>query len=174
MLVNLSTEDKPIKKKAGRPKKGSISDNEKASKYLQLCKEGKTLSEIAAAFDMDEESFKKLPEAQRSKLKSVWKLGQTYFKAYHEALYKHMLANKKDFLAFQVTGQKELLTVYIKDWNIKKETKVTVTNKWETMSEKDIDRELQSTLKRKNTKNLVIDVLGLNNDDSESASTKPH
>lgn len=166
----------PIKKKkGGRPKKDGIPADEMPNTYLQLCKEGKTLSEIAAHFGVSLEEFKKWPETKRkSRLGTVWKLGQTYFQAYHEALYKEMIKNKKDYLAFQVTGQKELLSVYIKEWNIKKETKVTVTNKWEQMSEKDIDRELQSTLKRKNTKNLVLDVLGLQSDDSKSPPSKPH
>lgn len=166
--------EQPIQqKKKGRPKKAGISSDDIDSKYLQLCREGKTLSEIASEFHLSEEEFKKLPETRKgAKLGTVWKLGQTYFKAFHEALYKEMVRNKKDYSSQQISGQKEFLTVYVKEWNIKKETKVTVENKWETMSEKDIDRELQSTLKRKNTKNLVLDVLGLNNDNSESTPSK--
>lgn len=151
-----------------------MSQEDIAKKYLQLCEEGKTLSEIAKEFKVSEDEFKKWPKnSRKAKLGAVWELGLTYFKAYHEALYKEMVRNKKDYSSQQITGQKEFLTVYVKEWNIKKETKVTVTNKWEGMSEKDIEKELQSTLKRKNNKALIIDILGLHSD-TERSSPKPH
>lgn len=159
-------------KKKGRPKKQCISADSIPDEYLNLCREGKTLSEIAAHFKVSLEEFKKWPdEARKAKLKTVWKLGQTYFQAFHEALYKEMVNNKKAYDASQRTGQKEFLNVYIKEWNVKKEANITVNNKWDNMSEKDLNRELEATLKRKHNKELIYNIFNLNNDKSDSTSS---
>lgn len=151
-----------LKKKPGRPKKTNGYTDDVSTQYLDLCKQGKGLSQIASHFGITEKTLNKWKDDPRkSKLGTVWELGFTYCKAYHENLLEEMIADKK-VMSHQINSQQHRMAVMFQEWNLKKESKITVNNRFEELPEKELDKEVLSMIKRKNHKEFLVSALNLN------------
>ena len=168
------TEEVKQKNKGGRPKKEGGYTDATASRYLELCKEGKTLSQIASDFKVTEkELLKWANDPKKSKLHTCWELGRTYCQAFHEAYLDEMIKDKKVY-SHQINSQQHRMAVMFKDWNLKKESKVTVTNRYDDMTEAELDKEVMAMIKRKTHKEFLLNVLGDNGQEDTGTSESTH
>lgn len=180
----VSTKNKEKKLYTGKPrgrKKGKIRvDETMADEYLDLCKQGKTITIIAAHFETTEEQLIKWGTQDKKrypKLNSVWERGKTAFKAFHEDLLDQMIRGDFKAAAQNIASHERRLAVYIDKWNLKQKSQVTVDNRYEAMSDEELDKEVNATLKRKVNKELITRILDISKkndrpeDSTESRTT---
>lgn len=175
MISDMS--QKKIPKPRGRPKRlGGYHDNV-STEYLELCRQGKSITQIAAHFTITEDELRSWAKdkIKRSKLATVWELGKTLCQAFHEDLLDQMIRATPRAAASEIASHQHRMAVMFKKWNLKNETKVTVTNKFEQMTDDELNKEVHAVLKRKINKELFTTVLDKTSDqkrtDTDGASS---
>lgn len=113
-------------------------------KFLELCRAGKTPTQIAVALDIFKDELIKL--SKTDDFKDTWQKGKELYQAYHEDLLDKMMqpqsgADTKD----RDLQRWRLETLFKQDWSAKAEPELE-TNKASSMSNEELEERIKNLL----------------------------
>lgn len=122
----------PIKRPAGRPKgvKSTTSSQAISDRFLDLCRQGHSLTQISAAMNIPKEQFERWSK-DKVKHKSFVKAfqdGKTAWQAYHETLLQKMIRGEIKAASAEISAQQFVLKTQFKsEWTEKTDSKIEIT-----------------------------------------------
>lgn len=121
--------------------------------FLDLCKEGKTLTQISSHVGIPRDVLLKWSTDQfKPDFRRAWILGREACQSYYEAMYQGMITKKVDGDAARIAALGTYLRVQFKEsWGEKQEQKIEI-NHIDRMSVKELDAQILSMLSKKSVK----------------------
>lgn len=172
MVKTSASSDDMVKRKRGRPKKdpNAIKKTSKgiASVFIELCKKGMSLTQIADFLDIPKETLEtwSRDKTKHSAFATAFKRGKTAWQAYHENLLQTMITGSSGikYAAAEIAAQRFVLETQFKsEWQVKSEAKVEI-NHVGRLSDEQLEQQILNLLSKSQLNNYMV---------NEDSDTKP-
>lgn len=127
-----------------------------AVRFLGLCRLGKTMTEISNELDvLPEELHRWSGDRKKTEFQNAWAKGKIACQAFHEAKLQTLISEGESGVA---KSQMDFMAVLFADWDKKQESKITIENKTEKMSNEELYQEFVKVTGKSQVKNLLNSV----------------
>lgn len=129
-------------------------------KFFELCKEGKSLTQISSILGVPKRKWIEWHNSTRdehSSMKRFWETGREACQCYHETLLDNMIKQNVKSTASEIDAQKYRLKVMFKDdWSEKQDVAKIEISHISKLSDSEIQTQLDTLLAKPAARNLVL------------------
>lgn len=143
-------------KKKGRPKSTTTS-KAVAPRFLALCKEGLSLTQISAKLEVPRETFERWYRERKhnTEFAKAFEQGKTAWQAYHETLLQEMISGSRHSSAAEISAQQFVLrTQFRSEWTDKQDAKVEVSHVTK-LTDNQLEEQILNLLNKNQVKSYI-------------------
>lgn len=124
--------------------------------FLQMCKQGCTLTQIADTLESSREEFERwAKDPRKPEFSKVWERGKIAQQSFHEGRLQELISNGESGAA---KSQMDFMSILFDEWNKKSETTITVEDKRANMSTNELLDEFVKLSSKSDTKKMLKDL----------------